>query len=1542
MSDNEVHSAQEPVEQLAEDFLSRYRAGERPTISDYAAKYPNLAEQIQELFPALIVMEANRPPAGSGPLFSRYLDVTRIPEQLGEYRLLREIGRGGMGVVYEAIQESLSRHVALKILPFNTLINPTHLERFRREARAAARLHHTHIVPVYGVGEHEGYHFYAMQFIHGQGLDAVLQEVKRLCGWVNAPAASEALVHGLAASVLSGKFSKEPSSTTVRNPPPVPLASLSQQPHAPDLPGQSRSEITSQSETQYFRTVAGIGVQVAEALEYAHRQGIVHRDIKPSNLLLDTAGQIWVTDFGLAKADGSEELTSPGDLVGTLRYLAPERLQGKAGPLSDIYGLGITLYEMLTLRPAFGDSDRAMLLEHIRCQEPPALQKVDPRIPRDLETIVLKAIAKEPDRRYATAEALADDLRRFVADRPIQARRTSLRERAWRWCRRNPLVAGLLSSVVLLVLMTAIGSTVGVFWLHAERNQALANLDRAEKAERERTQELYNSYLAQARAIRLTRLQGQRLQALEAIQRVLDLVGPERLSVQQIRDLRNEAIACLALPDLRPGKKWDAWTPGTTALAFDGSYRLYARGNGRGNVSVRNVEDDKETNIISFPGSVSSLLFSPSGRYLAASGSEQYCVWDLQGQPQPPVVLQRNSIPVSWIFSQDNRQIALAWRNGAISVQNLTTGRETIHLETGRITASRMAWSPDGRKLVLGNWPEAMDVQIWDLPSGKLWRKFSVGRVGVHGLAWHPGGKFLALGLSSPANRAEIWDTATGERLAVMEGHGGEVNQVTIHPGGDLLATGSWDGTTRLWDLWTGRTLLTWPGSIAPLQFSLDGRLLGCQRLGNNLRSMLQLVEVAFPADYRTLVCRNSKGSYYQHAAISPDGNSLAVATDDGVYLVALHGGGEQHFLALGRTYSLCFQSAAGSTNDRSGGYGLWTSGPGGLRRWPFRRASNEKAGAERARLGPPRTFHLGPFGYPSKVHGSADGRALAVAFHERPVSGSANRQLAIILNLDSHTIQTKLSPHPNMDHVVLSPDGQWAVSGGWHPTNVRIWNARTGWLEKELSLTAPTRAFFTPDRQHLVISQAGEFSFWKVGSWQCDGKIALQKASLPGWAAFSPDRRVIALELTPGEISLLDLSTREILAKLADPHLDPTSWLGFSPDGGQLVSVSAFPGVIHVWELGGLRRKLANLGLDKGLPRFSLSKSSSVTSSPCASIAVDLGDLPWELPAFRPDQRGSKVGLYTLLLALNPWNYQPYFQRGRILLQMGQIQKAMEDFQTAWLLRPPVHQRQAAILVGRAEAFRRLRNHAAAIADLRQALALGPEMPRDVLAPLADALLERGWAFGDSGQWQSAAADYAEAFRHHVTESLPAWFEHATLRMAAGDQAGYRRICRQLLERFRNSTDADEIAFLAHTCVLGPDALTDKALILKLTQRRFDMTSAPSPHHTWSVHVLGLGYYRAGQYQKAVGQLHSWFEANQGWQEEVLNRLVLGMAYQKLGNEMQARRCLVQADAFIRENAERAAAAGKSVPPGWRWRDWLAVYILRNEFEILRKTSAR
>jgi hypothetical protein len=394
----EAMSGSDLLNELAPEFAERYRRGERPSLHEYTERHPELAAEIRELFPMLAMIERAgskaEPPRGS--VADRPSRASPPPERVGDYRILREIGRGGMGVVYEAVQESLGRHVTLKVLSPDRPAGSVALVRFRREARTAALLHHTNIVPVFGVGEHDGVWYYAMQYIQGRGLDAVLREVAALRRGSGGGAGPDPLPAGLVTgrysdlSVAAGAADVAPPLTPEPDGPPRPEAAA-----GADRPS-SDSSLLRGGESPYYREVARMARQAAEALAYAHAHGVVHHDVKPSNLLLDVQGTVWVTDFGLAKVGDSDELTRPGDVVGTPRYLAPEPFAGRADARSDIYGLGMTLYEMLALEPAFRASHRVRLMHAILHEEPRRPRVLDRSIPRDLETIVLKAIAKDP------------------------------------------------------------------------------------------------------------------------------------------------------------------------------------------------------------------------------------------------------------------------------------------------------------------------------------------------------------------------------------------------------------------------------------------------------------------------------------------------------------------------------------------------------------------------------------------------------------------------------------------------------------------------------------------------------------------------------------------------------------------------------------------------------------------------------------------------------------------------------------------------------------------------------------------------------------------------------------------------------------------------------------------------------------------------------------------------------------------------------------------------------------------------------------------
>jgi serine/threonine protein kinase/Flp pilus assembly protein TadD len=464
---------------LVEEISGKVEAGEDFDVEAYARDYPEHADRLRQLLPAIQALAGiGLSLSGGGPNQPPAKTAESIGGTLGDFRILREIGRGGMGVVYEAEQISLGRRMALKVLPFAGVLDERQLTRFRNEARAAASLDHPNIVQVHSVGCERGVHYYAMQYVEGKTLAEVIAEMRQHATGGSPDRTSTAL------------SDEQPAATPAEGMPPagqdqptvqvVSGGDLQKRPKEPqpeastaETPPVAHAETSTQTPAgtrEFFRQAADWGVQAAEALEYAHQLGIVHRDIKPSNLLVDGQGHLWITDFGLAQVETDANLTMTGDVLGTLRYMSPEQAAGRNRILdyrTDIYSLGATLYELLTLQPAFAGDDRQSLQRRIGEEEPTAPRRIQRSIPRDLETIVLKAMAKEAGARYGAAQDLADDLRRFLEDKPIRARRPSLARRAAQWSRRRRAL--LTTAIVSLAVAWAAAST----WIWRERSEAL-------------------------------------------------------------------------------------------------------------------------------------------------------------------------------------------------------------------------------------------------------------------------------------------------------------------------------------------------------------------------------------------------------------------------------------------------------------------------------------------------------------------------------------------------------------------------------------------------------------------------------------------------------------------------------------------------------------------------------------------------------------------------------------------------------------------------------------------------------------------------------------------------------------------------------------------------------------------------------------------------------------------------------------------------------------------------------------------------------------
>ncbi|MHC4877672.1 MAG: protein kinase domain-containing protein [Planctomycetota bacterium] len=555
MSDKDTPEAdvvdeRETVDVVADEFAERFRNGELPSVTEYVSRYPEQADELRELLPAVVMMEQLKKKDESQlESLERQAAVASVT-QLGDFRVVREIGKGGMGVVYEAEQESLGRHVALKVLSPSALGSETAIARFRREAETVAQLHHTNIVPIFGVGEEAGLHYYVMQLIDGQPLSDVISGLRERSeslpsgkpitqskgeGSIHADAGSTArggateVVHrergaagasekvdsdsapydethiysgkdvdaeelGLGSELEAGETNRITRDATAR---------MSSDESTTD-------RLASRLRTQdYWHSVAEIGVQVARALDYAHRHGVWHRDIKPSNLLVDDDGIVWMVDFGLARLAEASELTQTGDLLGTLRYMAPEQLSGQFDQRSDLYSLGLTLFELLAFRPAHEAVMRTQLLNQVTEARDRSPRAINSEVPNDLDTIVLKATSHDPEHRYQSAGELADDLQRYLDGFPIKARRVGPVEQLFRWRRRNPALAATSFASALLVAAVAVSSTWGFLatrsaysQLEEEQRKVIAESQKVREeqknviVERERAEENLNSALA--------------------------------------------------------------------------------------------------------------------------------------------------------------------------------------------------------------------------------------------------------------------------------------------------------------------------------------------------------------------------------------------------------------------------------------------------------------------------------------------------------------------------------------------------------------------------------------------------------------------------------------------------------------------------------------------------------------------------------------------------------------------------------------------------------------------------------------------------------------------------------------------------------------------------------------------------------------------------------------------------------------------------------------------------------------------------------------
>jgi serine/threonine protein kinase/WD40 repeat protein len=1118
---SEGDGVRDEVEVLAAEFLARRRRGERPTIQEYADRRPDLAAAIEDVFPTLLFVEelgaetsSESKAAGAGLLASEGGGAAAAAagsaaaglRQIGEYRILREIGRGGMGIVYEAEQESLGRHVALKILPFHLLLGPKHLERFLQEARAAARLSHPNIVPVFAIGEHLGLNYFVMQYIPGQGLDHVIAEVRRLRE--NGAAPSDSSI----ASDLGSRGGRE----------------------------------------RYHQNVARIARDAALALDYAHREGVLHRDVKPSNLLLDPTGHVWLADFGLAKSADSDHLTRSGDFLGTYRYMAPERFKGWSDPRSDVYALGLTLYELLALRPAFAEPNRERLLRKLASEDPPPLRKLDRAIPLDLETIVLKASAREPAQRYASAQAMADDLDRYLNGQPIAARRSTAVGRLARWCARNPSLASLAAVVALLVAaVTVVSSTAAI------------TLQREQDAGREK---LRSAYIAQAQALRFSGRPGQRFDALETI--------AEAARIRPGPDARDEAAACVGLADVRV---LESWKMGEAKGAyFDAELRHVALPMADGQVSIVVLAEGREIWRAPGPGFQPDYFygsFHPDGRYLsvryhrwASGGIDRWVVWDLEKQTAAATVEDGEGTDAIDVDPRD-RSLLVPALGGVVRTIEVPSGR-TISEQRFPFRIGAMALHPGGELMALARLTSGKDAYLVERRLGRILRTFShEGR--PSDLAWHPGGRLLAASCMNDF-RVYLWDAESGALRWSADGHEAEAIRVKFHPRGDILCSAGWDNRLRFWDPTSGRSLFALSGRAA--SFSAGGEAIAVMGSVEYEKRELSPRRDAF-----TLFGHEQPGTKQPHGVALARGSRIAATWgDDGVRLWDLERREESAHLATGWTRVAEFDASGSS---------LVSAGLSGCFRWPIR--FRQAAGRRRLVLGPAQVLST------VRVHHAALGDA------GRRVAISGTDGSVYDLPLDRPEEIRKLAHARPSEFIAFSPDGRWMAGTSKRLDQSFLWETSDETPPIRLDAGYGFLAF-DPQVRYLVAGMPREYVILKAGDWKPVRRIPRSSGlSFFAPAAFDRSGSMMALSLTDHRLGVFEVESGRGLVEFeaADPRR--VDGIALDLESGMLAA-SSRTGRFHVWDLPGIERQLGAIDLSWDL------RLPPETSSPRPRLEIE------------------------------------------------------------------------------------------------------------------------------------------------------------------------------------------------------------------------------------------------------------------------------------------------------------------------------------------------
>lgn len=1009
----------------------------------------------------------------------------------GDFELLEEIAQGGMGVVWKARQLTINRIVALKMIHAGHLASAEARMRFGAEIEATARLDHPHIVPLYETGEHDGVHFFTMKLLAGGDLTA------RRADLVLPPAEDAA---------LGGRAMRD----------------------------------------RQLR-IAGLIGQIARAVHYAHLRGILHRDLKPSNVLLDDLGEPHVVDFGLAKMLTRESaFTFTHSVLGSPNYMAPEQAVGRSDELTtatDVYGLGAIFYELLTGRPPFQAESPVATLRKVIDEVPASPRSFHPAIDPDLETICLKCLEKSPGARYASAEALAEDLDRWRARRPILARRATPLEHAWRWCQRQPALAATLAACVLLLVAIAVGSSLAALRIHRAEQVALGALREAQ--------------VSQARGLRLTSEIGHREEGLRLLEEATRRGASEDLR----RRARDEFLATLVrtdleflpLPALSPARDaaFNLVTPRFDRLAslVDGN-----------TVVLQRVPSGEVLRRFTLNDTVAPRLeqFSHDGRFLGIREAGGIGVWEVESGR---CAWRTNGPRRVFSFSPDRPEVAVEeWQHQAtvLSLPDFAV-RRTVRGSPPPDPApapgtvhgwSAMALSPGSRTLAVA---EARNRAMeWiDLEHDQVVRRVT-NRAAVVALTWSPDGSRLAAALAN--GRVPVFggrgvpgfDLPSMTRVA---------RSLAFKPDGSLLVVQGQDRVLRLIDTQAMRNAFDAPCDGGFVAFDPAGERIGPVFRGDEFGwfAMRQ------PAEFRQVTVANTRIEF-GGCRYSPDGRVIAVGNSSAVVFCDAGGQGRLVSRSGWRVDACAFDPGDPAILAATGA---------GVTRWRSRDDATHGVDLHDPEL------VLAGRGWRGFAFNEDGSRFLAANVHSNA---------AFVFDRTFTNRVATLGPHEAPDLVALSADGRWAATASSTDRQVRLWDVASGACVQTLPAGTSPRLAFSRDGRWFA-SSGDAFALLKVGSWEPAPPLPVPgNRPLLGAAAFSPDSRLLALVCDQFSIQLIDLQGFRALGLLQSPGQVALKAIDFSPDGAQLAGTGAV-GRLQIWDLRLIHQRLRELALDWDWP---------------------------------------------------------------------------------------------------------------------------------------------------------------------------------------------------------------------------------------------------------------------------------------------------------------------------------------------------------------------